>query len=266
MVLLAFTLLLSISLHGCVSTTTYNMNGLQSIPDAQMTADVCQDCTKIFELLVDMVSDTDLQRKIMDTVEDLCAHLPGPTADMCKDQVEKMFPIAINFLTSVAKPEQICQILGLCSSCGKQEKMLSYLIQETFKLSAAGDSMEPKSSCAFCTFLVQTLESMLPKERTEEAVTKLLQQICRILPPAVRGQCQAIIGKFSKTVIDAIVGYATPETVCALMGMCRGEEAPIVEPCTLAAYRCRDVKTALKCGSFFFCQRYVWKNLNYDTI
>lgn len=37
----------------------------------------------------------------MDGIENLCSHLPGTPAKLCKDEVEKMFPVAVTFLTTV---------------------------------------------------------------------------------------------------------------------------------------------------------------------
>uniref|UniRef100_A0A3B5BL36 Saposin B-type domain-containing protein n=1 Tax=Stegastes partitus TaxID=144197 RepID=A0A3B5BL36_9TELE len=86
----------------------------------------------------------------------------------------------------------------------------------------------PATTCAFCIFLVKTLEDLLPKERTEGAVIKLLEEICHILPSTYRNQCEAVVDKFSKTVLDAILSYATPQTICALIHLCKGQEAPLV--------------------------------------
>lgn len=37
----------------------------------------------------------------MDGIESLCSHLPETPAKLCKDEVEKMFPVAVTFLTTV---------------------------------------------------------------------------------------------------------------------------------------------------------------------
>lgn len=37
----------------------------------------------------------------MDGIESLCSHLPGTPGQLCKDEVEKMFPVAVTFLTTV---------------------------------------------------------------------------------------------------------------------------------------------------------------------
>ncbi|KAI3362359.1 hypothetical protein L3Q82_012666, partial [Scortum barcoo] len=192
------------------------------------TGDICQDCTKIFELLADMFSNADLQKKIMNGIEVLCDHLPGPAAKPCKDEVEKMLPLAITFITTIAKPGEVCKVLGLCSSCEKQEKMLRYFVNEALQAVAMGENVQPTTQCSFCIFLVKTLEDLLPKERTEGAVIKLLEDICHILPASYRNQCETVVGKFSKAVLDALLGYATPQAICALIHLCKGQEAPLV--------------------------------------
>ncbi|GAA6217022.1 prosaposin-like [Lates japonicus] len=264
---LKFVLFLSIGLQGYA--LTLNTDGLQSAPDAmRVNGDVCQDCTQIFELLIDLISNADLQKKIMDGIESLCDHLPGPatTAKLCKEEVEKMLPVAISFITGVVKPAQVCKIIGLCGSCDKQDKMLSYFVKEALQASVTSKNVQPTTQCSFCIFLIKTLEDLLPKERTEAAVIKLLEEICHILPPTYRDQCEAVIGKFSKSVLDAILSYATPQTICALIHLCKGQEAAIVDPCTLATYRCRDMRTALRCGTVFYCQRFAWKSLDYNIL
>uniref|UniRef100_A0AAQ4S131 Saposin B-type domain-containing protein n=1 Tax=Gasterosteus aculeatus aculeatus TaxID=481459 RepID=A0AAQ4S131_GASAC len=209
----------------CALTSAFNIEALQNVPAApQATGDVCQDCTQIFELLADMVSNADLQ-----------------------------------------KPAEVCRIIGLCGSPDKQEMLLSYIVREALQVSGRSENvaeMQPTTQCSFCVLVIKTLEDLLPKERTEDALISLLEEICHILPASYRDQCQTVIGKFSKPVLDAILSYATPEAVCTLMGLCNGKGAPHVDPCTSATYRCRDMNTALKCGTLFYCQKFAWKPLN----
>ncbi|KAM7392965.1 hypothetical protein PAMA_007875 [Pampus argenteus] len=255
-----FALVLFIGLQGCA--LTFDIESLDN--DALKPAgDICQDCTKIFELLVDLLSNAELQKKIMDGIESLCDHLPGPAvaAKLCKEEVEKMFPVAIKLITSALKPADICKSIGLCGSCDKQ-KMLSYFVNEALQVAMTNQNTIPATQCSFCIFLVKTLESLLPKERTESAVIQLLEEICHIVPSSYRAQCESIIGKISKQVLDAILSYASPQVICSLIHLCKGQEAPLVDPCTLTTYRCSDFQTALKCGTVFYCQRFAWKPVN----
>ncbi|XP_070706982.1 prosaposin-like isoform X2 [Pempheris klunzingeri] len=236
--------------------SAFNDDGVQLAPDAPTaTGDICQDCTHIFELLADLFSSADLQKRIQDAVERLCDHLPGPagTAKLCREEVEKMLPAAISFVTAAVKPAEACKAMGLCGSCDRQDKMLRLFVQEALQAAGTPEDGQPTTQCSFCIFLVKTLEDLLPKERTEGAVIQLLEEICHILPPSYRAQCEAIIDKFGKTVLDAILSYATPQAVCALVQLCKGQEAPPggrsaspLEPCAEDAFRCRDIRTALR--------------------
>ncbi|XP_075945461.1 surfactant protein Ba isoform X1 [Anarhichas minor] len=264
---LKIALLLFVCLEACALTSAFNIDGLQNVPDAlKATGDVCQDCTQIFELLADMFSNADLQKKMMDGIEHLCDYLPGPasTAKLCKDEVEKMLPMAINFIAGIVKPAEVCKVIGLCGSCDKQEKMLSYFVKEALQVAATSENLQSTTECTFCIFLIKTLEDLLPAERTEDALIKLLGEICYILPSAYQDECEDVIGRFTKTVLDAILSYATPQAICTLIQLCKGQEAPLVDPCTLASYRCRDMTTALKCGTLYYCQKFAWKPL--DTL
>lgn len=80
----------------------------------------------------------------------------------------------------------------------------------------------------WCTLTLLSLSSILHPALLQSAVIQLLEEICHIVPSAYRAQCESIIGKFSKTVLDAILSYATPQAICALIHLCKGQEAPIV--------------------------------------
>uniref|UniRef100_A0A3P9P1F4 Surfactant protein B n=1 Tax=Poecilia reticulata TaxID=8081 RepID=A0A3P9P1F4_POERE len=218
-------LVLLVALQGSDVTATYDSNHLQSLPGEN--GDVCQDCTQIFALIVDMLTNADLQKKIMGGIDALCAHLPGPAAKLCKDEVDKMLPLAITFVTGVAKPSEVCKMIGLCGSEEERERMLSYFANEVLQAALKSDHGEPATTCSFCIFFFKTLEELLPKERTEGAVIKLLEEICHILPSTYRDQCEVIISKYSKTVLDAILGYATPQVICNLIHLCRGQEVVV---------------------------------------
>ncbi|XP_058472955.1 prosaposin isoform X1 [Solea solea] len=277
---LKFMVLLSIGLQGYSLTSALNTGDLQSFSDAtgtsdesvfqatKQTGDVCQDCTQIFELLADLLSNTDIETKMIEGIDRVCDLLPGPStaAKFCREEVEKMLPLAIAFITSAVKPEEACKIMGLCQSCDKQEKMLSYFVKEALQAAVTSDNKQPTTHCSFCVFLLKTLEDLLPKERTEALVMKLLEEICKIMPAPYQDQCEDIINKVTKTVLDAILSFATPKTICTLLHLCKGQQAAPVDPCILITYRCRDVRTALRCGTLLYCQRFVWRPLDYNSL
>lgn len=58
----------------------------------------------------------------------------------------------------------------------------------------------------------------------QEIVVHLLGEICHILPHAYQDQCRSVTSKFGKTVVDAILGFASPHAICALIHLCKGQE------------------------------------------
>lgn len=259
---LALLLLISLQIFGPI--VAVDVNGLQLDSDSSESGDACKDCTQIFELVADLLSNKALQKKLVDEAEAVCEHLPGPksTMEICKAEVEKMLPLALHFITSVIKPAEMCKVLGLCRSCDKQLKMLNYFVKEALKAAGESQNAPQRNVCSFCLFLMKTLEGLLPKKRTEDAVIHLLEDICHILPASHQKQCEGVVDKFSKIIIDAILSYATPRSICELLHLCKSQDTTPLDPCTVEAYRCRDVNSALRCGTLFYCQRFSWKSEN----
>ncbi|KAF7665368.1 hypothetical protein LDENG_00145270 [Lucifuga dentata] len=191
---LKFAVFLFICFHGSALTSA---EGLQMFPDDLSLGDTCQDCTQIFKLLADLLSSSNFQKKMIDGLENLCDHLPGPktAVKLCKEEVDKTLPIVISFLTSVMKPEQVCSVLGLCGS-SDEEKLLVSSVREALKAALALEKVQPATQCTFCIFLFQTLETLLPKEKIESLVTWLMEHICVIFPSSYQKECEALIDKY----------------------------------------------------------------------
>ncbi|XP_035234578.1 surfactant protein Bb isoform X2 [Anguilla anguilla] len=135
-----------------------------------------------------------------------------------------------------AKPGQVCTFLGLCGSQseGKEVELLTNHIADGDMTSVApfrGTHPEVQWSpqCTFCLFLVKKLESMLGTEKTEDAVVKLLNEVCAILPHSFRAQCEGFIAKYAKQLIEFLLSSAAPHTVCMLLHLCLVQELPLVE-------------------------------------
>lgn len=197
--------------------------------DILTTGDTCQDCTQMFDLLLDMFSNTDFQDKLKRSLEELCNLLPGPGAEkLCKGQIEKNLPLAIGFLTSTIKPGQVCRMLGLCGSLldvSQKNLMISH-IQEGLRAAMTVSEVQSNPKCTFCIYLIKILEGMLPKERTEGAVVQMLGSVCGILPAHLKAECKGFIDTYGRKLLDLLLGYATPQAVCSVLHLCKGQETP----------------------------------------
>uniref|UniRef100_A0AAY5KWD5 Pulmonary surfactant-associated protein B n=1 Tax=Esox lucius TaxID=8010 RepID=A0AAY5KWD5_ESOLU len=203
----------------------------QNAWDKVKIGDSCQECTQIVELLEDLLSNTDVQTQIRSELEKLCDLMPGPAAPkLCREMVDKYLPLAITFLTSMAKPAEVCSMLGLCNptTASQLTQMLTNHIQEDLKSSMTMRNVQFTPQCTFCVYLIKSLENMLPKVRTEVAVIDLLGKVCVILPKSYRQQCENLIEKYGKILMDMLLTYATPEAICTLIQVCDRMDTPIL--------------------------------------
>ncbi|CAL1569499.1 unnamed protein product [Knipowitschia caucasica] len=256
----ALTLLLLISLQTLGTSTESVVAVDRSLWDSNRTGDTCKDCTHTLELVADLFSQKELQEKLVKGVQVLCERIPASRSAviLCKEEVKRVIPAVIDFLTHGTKPAETCQKLGLCQTF--DARLFGDFVKDA--LDTAAILNDPRrNACSFCLFLMRTLEGLLPKQRTEDAVVRLLEDICHILPSSQQQQCEDVVGKFSKTVIDAILSYATPRSICELLRLCRSYEETL-DPCSEEAFRCRDFGSALRCGTVFYCQRFAWKRVN----
>ncbi|XP_028838157.1 surfactant protein Ba [Denticeps clupeoides] len=225
------------------------------ISEMPATGDVCKDCTQIFELLKDLLSDVGVQGKLKNSLGLVCNMLPGHMSKSCQEQVEKNFPLALTLLDNMIKPKDICNSLGLCT--GEVDVQMQEQLANLYKTLKSHHSENVDLKCTFCIYLIQTVQSLIPKEKTEAAVSKALSMVCEILPGLWRDQCRTLVNQYSHILIEMLMHSATPQAICAVIHLCKGmDTTPMVNSyaCALSTtYRCRDMQTAMKCGSVHLC-------------
>ncbi|XP_057177157.1 prosaposin isoform X2 [Triplophysa rosa] len=216
-------ILVFIALLGSVS-----MRNVQMDAEEIANGNVCQDCTQIFETLMDLLSDKDFQDRIINTLEDLCDMMPAQVTQICHTQVEKIIPIAIGFFTSCMKPDQICKSLRLCEGrdSGEMRDLLLNHISKTVTMPPM--KLGASIQCCLCTYTVSTLENLFPKDKTESAITALFERLCSEFPALVQSQCNKMVEKYVKLLIDMLLNKTSPNFICTLLGLCGMQEEPII--------------------------------------
>ncbi|KAL4646633.1 prosaposin-like [Arapaima gigas] len=201
------------------------------------TQSSCDDCTQITELFMGMISKSDTQELLKTSLTALCQSVFREEAEsLCLEKVEKNLPLVVSFLTRSSKPGQVCEVLGLCAAQAdnREQELLTNHISDVAVLRGAshkGTSPEVQISpqCTFCIFIIKKLEDMLPKNRTEEAILKALEEVCDLLPEHYEEQCENFVDKYGKDVIEFLLSSAAPHTICTLLHLCLFEERPVIE-------------------------------------
>ncbi|XP_062372585.1 prosaposin isoform X2 [Sardina pilchardus] len=158
-----------------------------------------------------------------------------------------------------AEPEQLpTEAIDTCKTCTEMFNLLKDLVSDP------GVQVKSDLQCKFCVYLIELLEGLLPKERTEEAIAHMLEQVCHIVPSAYRDQCVAFIELYSKKLIELLLSQSSPHTICTLVHLCKGAETATTGvhmsgyACAMNSYRCQNLLTAMECGSVEYCQKYAW--------
>lgn len=109
-------------------------------------------------------------------------------------------------------------------------------------------------ACAFCLFVIKKLESLLPPNVTEvtlvvnmsfitwndvkvtlfffflslqDALMKLMGEVCDLLPESYKNQCDDFIAKYGKEIVEFLLSSAAPHTICTLLHLCLLEEQTV---------------------------------------
>ncbi|XP_066514218.1 prosaposin-like [Hoplias malabaricus] len=200
---------------------------------------MCNECTKIIELFVDMISKNNTEELIRLSLNQFCDKLPEWEAQMdCVEGIKTYLPVAIKGFISFTKHKegQICMMLGLCTvqSESKSPQVL-HVGMDTSGLQiqpSTGTQHEVQISpqCTFCLFIIKKLEDMLPKERTEKAIVDALEKICSHLPDHYKEQCDNFLETYGTQLLDFLLTSATPHAICTLLHLCLVQDQPAVVP------------------------------------
>ncbi|XP_043106586.1 prosaposin [Puntigrus tetrazona] len=218
------------ALLGSVNTRSVDTTGVMNVlmgVDVTATGDMCQDCSKIFELLKDLLSNEDFQTKLTAALDQMCDKLPLQITQICHTEVEKMLPLAITFITSIMQPGDICTILGMCG--GRDSAKIRALLLNHISKTAPVPTMKMETSiqCSVCTYVVSSLGYLFPRERAQNIVTVLLESLCREFPLPVQPQCNKMVEKYVQLLVEMLLNNTSPNFICTLLHFCEIWEHPI---------------------------------------
>ncbi|XP_029108648.1 surfactant protein Ba [Scleropages formosus] len=150
----------------------------------------------------------------------------------CEQQVEKDLPLVIHLLVTQINPGQLCQILKLCKN-KSEDQWLEVLDRHISKVHVSSErgvrasEMSTASTCTICVFIVERLKCLLPKDKAEAAVERILDHACSLLPKPVEFICDTFISRYSGKLIDLLLDSATPHAICTMLQLCQKQDKPL---------------------------------------
>jgi len=158
---------------------------------------LCQDCEAIVGAIDTFIENNATDAEIAAYLDQICSLNPAFQTE-CDAIVSYGVPFIINFIKSNASPQQVCQILQLCSTKRR--------VQDEY--------------CSFCQMLISAVEGYLASNTSIEQIEQNLDQICNFLSSGFSTYCQAMVAQEIPTIIGYIQNNETPVEICQEFGLC----------------------------------------------
>ncbi|XP_029366504.1 surfactant protein Bb [Echeneis naucrates] len=200
-----------------------------------LTLDVCSECSQIIQMSFNMISSSDTKETVYDALHALCLHLPRDQASECESQMRIYLPKVLQQAPGHLKPRETCMVFQLCAAQKEEELLKLPLVatNEDVSSSALGPPINSNEEfnpvCTLCLFIIKKLETMLPKNVTEDALMKIMGAVCKLVPHKYRDQCDDFIEKYGVQIVEFLLVSAAPHTVCTLLHLCLFDEQPLPE-------------------------------------
>lgn len=200
-----------------------------------LTLDMCSECSQIVQLSANMISGRDTKEIVYETLHALCQRLPKEQAAECDSQVKTYLPKVLQQTPGHLKPRETCMVFGLCAA-RKEEELLKLSDHATNKdisssaLDTATSSHEVfNPACALCLFIIKKLETLLPTNMTEDALMKLMGEVCDLVPQSYKERCDDFVAKYGTQIVEFLLSSAAPHTICTLLHLCLFEKQTVPE-------------------------------------
>ncbi|KAM4746480.1 surfactant protein Bb [Anableps anableps] len=225
-------MLLVLAAFLCSGDSRFIFDSLSFSGQNPLTLGMCPECSQIIQLSANMGFSRDTKMTVFKALHSLCQRLPQEEASECESQVKIYLPKILQQTSSQWKPEEICEVFGLCAT--RKDKGLLQLPNVPSKdtsSSALGTEIHNVFNpvCTLCLMVIKKLETLLPKNMTEEALKKLMGEVCDLVPSSYRDQCDHFVDKYGVEIIEFLLSSAAPHTICTLLHLCLFETQPAPE-------------------------------------
>ncbi|XP_077378310.1 surfactant protein Bb isoform X1 [Festucalex cinctus] len=207
---------------------------------------ICSECSQIIQLSANMIPSKDSKERVYETLHALCQHLPDKQALECDSQLKMHLPKILLQPLGHGDGEATCSAFGLCAAVKNGEEMALPHQDNGEVVPALTNTREQfNPACTLCLFIIKKLETLLPQNMTEDALMKLMDEVCDLLPQSYKDECDDFVDKYGVQIVEFLLSSAAPHTICALLHICLFRDSPAPElPAASDCDSCRTL-TAL---------------------
>ncbi|XP_020506357.2 surfactant protein Bb [Labrus bergylta] len=223
------------------------LDSVSLLPQKYLSLDICSECSQVVQLSANMISSRDTKETVYEALHALCRRLPGEQASECESQVKTYLPKVLQQTPGHLKPAQTCAVFGLCVAHKEEEQLkLPHQAADQHQpspvLESAANTHELFGPvCSLCVMVIKKLETLLPENVTEDALMKLMEEVCDLIPQSYKDECDDFVDKYGTEIVEFLLSSAAPHTICTLLHLCMFNEQP--EPEVLPPSDCDSCRT-----------------------
>ncbi|XP_069773805.1 prosaposin-like [Narcine bancroftii] len=237
-------------------------------------AQLCELCKQIFRIIERMIKQQRVKNCIKNIFIKVCSLISSNfITDQCDQYVDVYFNHLFQLIMHQLRPEVLCAFLSICKPeqpVDKQEALSNAIPQDepslTHHLSSpvfpvsqenhqeGVDNQMPQ--CALCLYVVSKLVNVIPEEKTEATIVKVLDEFCTHLPESFSERCTTFVDKYGKEIIELLLQKIGPNAVCMTLHLCFSKD---IEN-SVALYELRDGVSCGTCDNLAHRLRVAQKN------
>ncbi|XP_041644498.1 surfactant protein Bb [Cheilinus undulatus] len=223
-------LLVVLALYLSPGDSRFIIDPVSFLQQKYLSLDVCSECSQIVQLSANMISSRDTKETVYETLHALCKRLPGEQRSECESQVKMYLPKVLQQTSGHMKPVQTCAVFGLCAAHKEEEQQkLPHTASDKEVSSPVLDSPANTQEvfspvCSLCVLVIKKLETLLPENMTEDALMKLMEEVCDLIPESYKDQCEDFVDKYGTEIVEFLMSSAAPHTICTLLHLCMFKE------------------------------------------
>ncbi|XP_077571731.1 prosaposin-like isoform X1 [Stigmatopora nigra] len=188
---------------------------------------LCLECRKTIQFSTNLIPSKDTKELMYESLHALCQHLADKQQLECDSQLKIFLPQLLLQAFDEKKAEATCSVFGLCAS---QNRMDALPIphhnpdKDMPAVTNTHDQFNP--TCTLCLYIIKKIENLLPENTTEEALKKIMGDVCNLLPESYKEECDDFIAKYGVEIVEFLLTSAAPHTICTLLHVCWFRDSP----------------------------------------
>ncbi|XP_071808174.1 uncharacterized protein [Asterias amurensis] len=202
-------------------------------PESKVDSDAeCMICELIVKEMRSGLSQNATQVEIQKFLDMVCSKVPlSKYSSECTGFVDDYTKPIIQLLLSEMDPDQICESLSVCSTNKK----------------VAVSKVESGSLCTVCDVIFGIIDTQLEMNKTTEEVTKMIENVCTVLPDSLNKQCMSFLDLYGPMLLKLIVdSELEPNDICKEIKLCTPLTRPKLGNGTASCTACKEIVTAVE--------------------